>query len=151
MTFSKLPQAIVASCPRWKKPVRVSSNEDMKHSLTDANSAKPVFVRTSPDTYQSAGTSEAAVSAPPASQALTYLSKVNAGSWQHRPRGDGGIDHEVLFETAASEFVSARGGGRGGEQGRIRTILGSEGGVSRSEGWGRGRYDFEPTPSWVAM
>ena len=22
--------------------------------------------------------------------------------------------------------------------------------MSRSEGWGRGRYDFEPTPSWVS-
>jgi len=47
--------------------VRVSSNEDMKHSLTDANSVKPAFVRSSPDTYQSAGTSETAVLAPPAS------------------------------------------------------------------------------------
>ncbi len=32
--------------------VRVSSNEDMKHSLTDANSVKPVFVRSSPDPYE---------------------------------------------------------------------------------------------------
>ena len=57
--------------------VRVSSNVDTKDALTDANSMKPVFVGTSPDT-QSAGNSEAAVLAPLASQALPYLSKITA-------------------------------------------------------------------------
>ena len=55
----------------------VSCNEDTKNSLTDANSVNPVFVRKSPDT-QSAGNSEAAVLAPPASQSLPYLSEVTA-------------------------------------------------------------------------
>ena len=43
--------------------VQVSRNMDKKDALTDANSMKPVFVGTSPDT-QSAGNSEAAVFAP---------------------------------------------------------------------------------------
>ena len=57
--------------------VQVSRNMDTKDALTDANSMKPVFVGTSPDT-QSAGNSEAAVLAPLASQALPYLSKITA-------------------------------------------------------------------------
>lgn len=57
--------------------VQVSRNMDKKDALTDANSMKPVFVGTSPDT-QSAGNSEAAVLAPLASQALPYLSKITA-------------------------------------------------------------------------
>ena len=63
-----------------QRTVRVSC-KDTKNGLSDADSAKPVFVGTSPDKddcTKSAGNSESAVSAPPVSQTLPYLSKVTA-------------------------------------------------------------------------